>query len=179
MRATDETTALCKDITHMLLESAASEAVESPPPLSTPKPADVPLTYTVSRNMLHRWGWKEGTSLGLSGEGRVDPLTATLWKGRAGLGYDANVSASSGPILFVKAGLLQEGAHTSTDATDEKVMEARISQSASMRNGVQVENAESKGIAARREVLSTAHAIPMEMRYPHTESVSKSSGHGT
>lgn len=36
--------------------------------------------------MLAKMGWKEGSGLGLSGEGRVDPVVAMSFSNRAGLG---------------------------------------------------------------------------------------------
>ncbi|KAI0033268.1 hypothetical protein K488DRAFT_85104 [Vararia minispora EC-137] len=63
--------------------------IEGPPPPPSPppppvKPGEDP--NNVGNKLLKMMGWKEGTGLGIEGEGRVDPIQTALYASGAGLG---------------------------------------------------------------------------------------------
>jgi RNA-binding protein 5/10 len=56
----------------------------SPPPAPAVAPGQD--ESNVGNQLLAKMGWKEGTGLGLSGEGRVDPINVKQFDSRVGLG---------------------------------------------------------------------------------------------
>ncbi|KAH7915965.1 hypothetical protein BJ138DRAFT_1229047 [Hygrophoropsis aurantiaca] len=59
-----------------------------PPPPSPPPPAVIPSqdATNVGNKMLKMMGWKEGSGLGSSGDGRVDPIQTAIYTQGVGLG---------------------------------------------------------------------------------------------
>ncbi|KAI0262876.1 hypothetical protein BC834DRAFT_1001141 [Gloeopeniophorella convolvens] len=58
-----------------------------PPPPSPPPPVNPGQDHTnVGNKLLKMMGWKEGTGLGVDGEGRVDPIQTAIYASGAGLG---------------------------------------------------------------------------------------------
>jgi len=60
-------------------------------PVSPPSPPPLPVTLgqdatNVGNKMLKMMGWTEGTGLGTSGEGRVDPIQTAIYAQGVGLG---------------------------------------------------------------------------------------------
>ncbi|KLO07384.1 hypothetical protein SCHPADRAFT_932471 [Schizopora paradoxa] len=59
----------------------------SPPPLApTPPVAPAKDDSNIGNKLLKMMGWKEGSGLGLEGEGRVDPIEASIYASGVGLG---------------------------------------------------------------------------------------------
>ncbi|KAF8326098.1 uncharacterized protein EI90DRAFT_3281756 [Cantharellus anzutake] len=65
-----------------------AEGPSPPPKASTPPPALNPGEdeNNVGNKLLKKMGWSAGTGLGLSGEGRVDPIKTALYSAGAGIG---------------------------------------------------------------------------------------------
>lgn len=58
----------------------------SPPPVVAPVVDVGKDESNVGNQLLAKMGWKEGTGLGLSGEGRVEPIKVQQFESRVGLG---------------------------------------------------------------------------------------------
>ncbi|KAG8814348.1 hypothetical protein FRC17_001154 [Serendipita sp. 399] len=72
----------------------------SPPAPPTPPPVEPAKDENnIGNKLLKKMGWSEGTGLGLSGEGRVDPIQTAIYASGAGLG------ASKGRDITRVAGL--------------------------------------------------------------------------
>ncbi|KAG8759514.1 hypothetical protein FRC14_005728 [Serendipita sp. 396] len=72
----------------------------SPPAPPTPPPKEPAKDENnIGNKLLKKMGWSEGTGLGLSGEGRVDPIQTAIYASGAGLG------ASKGRDITRVAGL--------------------------------------------------------------------------
>ncbi|KIM21755.1 hypothetical protein M408DRAFT_76581 [Serendipita vermifera MAFF 305830] len=72
-------------------------AVSAPPPQPPKEPAKD--ENNIGNKLLKKMGWSEGTGLGLSGEGRVDPIQTAMYASGAGLG------ASKGKDITKVAGM--------------------------------------------------------------------------
>ncbi|CED84482.1 RNA-binding protein RBM5 and related proteins, contain G-patch and RRM domains [Phaffia rhodozyma] len=83
--------------------------VEGPTPIAQPAPPPPPVPLgqdqnNVGNKMLAKMGWKDGQGLGISGEGRVDPVQALQFAHSAGLGSvkpkDSSKTASTGEDTY-------------------------------------------------------------------------------
>lgn len=84
-----------------------AEGPKPPPPPPPPALEPGQNDANVGNQLLSKMGWKTGTGLGLSGDGRVDPVLVQQFENRAGLGASKGHDASKwqGPGGFQQRAL--------------------------------------------------------------------------
>ncbi|XP_057482227.1 uncharacterized protein LOC130769093 isoform X2 [Actinidia eriantha] len=84
----------------------------------TPSYSEAPIdSSNIGFQLLKKHGWKEGTGLGMSEQGRLEPVQAYLKKNKRGLGAEK-----------VKKSLqnLENSEHTSSDRKSDKVPQVTL-----------------------------------------------------